>query len=97
MREFPRPRIVVSKCIEFDHCRYDGSMIPSDFVKALKPYVDYIPVCPEMEIGLGAPRETIRMVAAGDSIRLMQPATGLDLTEKMNHFEIGRASCRERV
>lgn len=89
MREFHRPRIVVSRCIEFDHCRYDGSMIPSDFVKALKPYVDYIPVCPEMEIGLGAPRETIRMVAAEGSIRLMQPATGLDLTEKMNHFARG--------
>ena len=97
MREFPRPRIVVSRCIEFDHCRYDGSMIPSDFVKALKSYVDYIPVCPEMEIGLGAPRETIRMVTAGDTIRLMQPATGLDLTDKMNHFARGFLSSLPEV
>jgi uncharacterized protein YbgA (DUF1722 family)/uncharacterized protein YbbK (DUF523 family) len=97
MREFPRPRIVVSRCIEFDHCRYDGNMIPSDFVKALKPYVDYIPVCPEMEIGLGAPRETIRMVTANGSIRLMQPATGLDLTEKMNDFARGFLSSLPEV
>ncbi len=97
MREFPRPRIVVSRCIEFDHCRYDGNMIPSDFVKALKPYVNYIPVCPEMEMDLGAPRETIRMVAAEGSIRLIQPATGLDLTEKMNHFAQGFLSSLPEV
>jgi len=72
-------------------------MIPSDFVKALKPYVDYIPVCPEMEIGLGAPRETIRMVTANGSIRLMQPATGRDLTEKMNHFARGFLSSLPEV
>ena len=97
MREFPRPRIVVSRCIEFDHCRYDGSMIASDLVKALKPYVDYIPICPEMEMGLGAPRETIRIVAAEGSIRLIQPATGLDLTEKMSHFAQGFLSSLPQV
>lgn len=52
MRLFVRPKVVISKCIEFDNCRYDGSLIPSDFVKALKPHVDFSPVCAEMEIGL---------------------------------------------
>ena len=47
----PRPNIVISRCIEFDHCRYDGSMIASDFVAALKPHAHFIPVCAEMEIG----------------------------------------------
>ena len=56
MRQFIKPKIVISKCVEFDHCRYDGSMIPSDFVNALKLHVDFKPVCPEMEIGLGVPR-----------------------------------------
>jgi hypothetical protein len=63
MRLFPRPKIVISRCIEFDHCGYDGSLIPSDFVKALKPHVDFSPVCAEMEIGLGVPRDSIRIVA----------------------------------
>ncbi|MDD1727427.1 MAG: DUF523 and DUF1722 domain-containing protein [Methanothrix sp.] len=97
MKEFPRPKVVVSKCIEFDHCRYDGSMIPSDFVKALQPHVDFLPVCPEMEIGLGAPRETIRMVSVEGSIRLVQPATGLDLTERMNDFVRGFLSSLPEV
>ena len=86
MREFSRPKIVVSKCIEHDHCRYDGTMIPSDFVKALKPHVDFIPVCAEMEIGLGVPRDTVRMVSSGSEIRLVQPATNLDVTKKMREF-----------
>jgi uncharacterized protein YbgA (DUF1722 family)/uncharacterized protein YbbK (DUF523 family) len=86
MSHFPKPRTVVSRCIEFDHCRYDGKMISSDFVKALLPHVSFIPVCPEMEIGLCVPRDTIRLVSGDGSIRLIQPATGLDLTERMNGF-----------
>lgn len=86
MRSFIRPKIVISKCIEFDHCRYDGSIIPSDFVKALKPHADFRPVCPEMEIGLGVPRSSIRIVSVNGELRLVQPATGLDVTEKMMDF-----------
>ncbi len=86
MGQFPRPKLVVSSCIEFDHCRYDGSMIPSDFVKALKPHVDFLPVCPEMEIGLGAPRNTLRIVSNDGLLRLIQPATNLDLTNRINEF-----------
>ena len=76
----------MSRCIEFDHCRYDGSMIPSDFVAALKPYVDFVPVCAEMEIGLGVPRSPIRIVSVKGEPRLIQPATGLDVTDKMVSF-----------
>ena len=86
MRQFSRPKIVISKCIEFDHCRYDGSLIPSDFVKALKPHVDFSPVCAEMEIGLGVPRDTIRIVSINGKPRLVQPTTGLDVTERMKDF-----------
>jgi uncharacterized protein YbgA (DUF1722 family)/uncharacterized protein YbbK (DUF523 family) len=86
MRPFVRPKIVISKCIEFDHCRYDGSLIPSDFVNALKPHVDFSPVCAEMEIGLGVPRDSIRIVSVNGEPRLIQPATGLDVTEGMMDF-----------
>lgn len=86
MSSFTRPKVVVSNCIEFAHCRYDGSMIPSDFVKALKPHVEFIPVCPEMGLGLGVPRDSIRIVSERGDLRLVQPATGLDVTEKMRDF-----------
>jgi len=86
MRSFARPKVVLSKCIEFAPCRYDGSMIPSDFVRALKLQVDFIPVCAEMEIGLGVPRDSIRIVSIKGEQRLVQPTTGLDVTEKMRNF-----------
>jgi uncharacterized protein YbgA (DUF1722 family)/uncharacterized protein YbbK (DUF523 family) len=86
MRTFPKPRVVVSKCLEFAPCRYNGVMISDEWVRRLKGHVDFLPVCPEMEIGLGCPREVIRIVSAARQRRLVQPATGRDLTEAMQRF-----------
>ncbi len=86
MREFPKPNVVVSKCITFEPVRYNAQIIASEFVEKLKPYVNFIPVCPEVEIGLGVPRHPIRIVLVKGERRLMQPATGLDFAEKMERF-----------
>jgi uncharacterized protein YbgA (DUF1722 family)/uncharacterized protein YbbK (DUF523 family) len=86
MSELARPRVVVSKCIEFDRCRYNGLMISSDVVRALKPLVDFVPVCPEVEIGLGVPRDPIRVVSSRAVRALVQPSTGADVTAKMEAF-----------
>jgi uncharacterized protein YbgA (DUF1722 family)/uncharacterized protein YbbK (DUF523 family) len=85
MREFARPRIVSSKCLEFEACRYNGARITSDEVRQLFPHADFIPVCPEVEIGLGIPRSPIRILGPEDR-RLVQPETGRDLTSDMNRF-----------
>lgn len=85
MMGFPRPRVVVSRCLGFAACRYDGSVINDPVVTALKPYVEFIPVCPEVEIGLGVPRPPIRLVQ-GKQVRLVQSDTGQDLTERMEAF-----------
>ncbi len=79
----PRPRVVISRCIEFDRVRFNAEMISSDFVRELRPLVEAIPVCPEVEIGLAIPRESLRLVAVGGDVRLLQPATGRDLTDEM--------------
>lgn len=83
-----KPIIVISKCLGFSPCRYDGQMFKVPLVEKIKPYVEYIPVCPEEEIGLGTPRNTLRLVDTGDIISLFQPATGKDYTEAMNSFSI---------
>jgi uncharacterized protein YbgA (DUF1722 family)/uncharacterized protein YbbK (DUF523 family) len=85
-RIFPRPRIVISRCIEFDRVRYNGDMISSDTVKKLKSYVHFIPVCPEVEIGLGVPREPVRIVRLADGDHLIQPSTGRDVSGEMKQF-----------
>jgi uncharacterized protein YbgA (DUF1722 family)/uncharacterized protein YbbK (DUF523 family) len=86
MNTFERPRILSSRCIEFDHCRWNGDRITSDTVNALKEYADFIPVCAEMEIGLGVPREPVRLVDMDGSTRLIQHETNLDVTDRMIAF-----------
>jgi uncharacterized protein YbgA (DUF1722 family)/uncharacterized protein YbbK (DUF523 family) len=86
MRKFSKPIVVVSKCITFAPVRWDSSIIASDFVEKLKPHVNFIPICPEVEIGLGVPRSPIRIVLVNGENKLMQPSTGIDFTEKMNTF-----------
>jgi len=86
MTENPRPQVVISKCLGFARCRYNGVTVSDRVVETIKPYVDPIPVCPEVEIGLGVPREPIRRVEDRGSVRLFQPATGRDLTEAMAQF-----------
>ena len=81
-----RPTIVVSKCLGFAACRYNGLSISSDVVKALMPHVDFVPVCAEVEIGLGVPREPIRVVSGPNGLRLLQPSTGADVTDRMTRF-----------
>ncbi|MBC7227402.1 MAG: DUF523 and DUF1722 domain-containing protein [Thermoflexales bacterium] len=82
----PKPRLVVSKCLGFDACRYDGSVIPDPVVDSLREWAEFLPICPEMELGLGAPRPPVRLVRVGGEVRLLQPATGRDLTEEMRAF-----------
>jgi len=84
-----KPNIFVSKCLGFAKCRWDGEMVQDEFVEMLKPYVNCIAMCPECEIGLGIPRDKIRIVSKNNSYRLMQVSTGKDLTEKMNAFVSG--------
>lgn len=86
MTEFPRPRVVVSRCLGFAPCRYNGQTIPDEFVARLERHVTFVPVCPEVEIGLGVPRDPVRVVLQGGEPRLLQTATGLDLTERMREF-----------
>jgi len=89
MRNFPKPVVVTSKCFEFDACRYNGVMIPNNFVQKLEPFVKFIPVCPEVEIGLGVPRDIIRVVEKKDKKLLVQPTTGKELSKKMYKFAEG--------
>lgn len=77
---------MLSQCLEQEACRYNAQVVRDDFVRELEPFVRYIPVCPEVEIGLGVPRDPIRLVRIGDTPHLVQPATDRDLTHDMTAF-----------
>jgi uncharacterized protein YbgA (DUF1722 family)/uncharacterized protein YbbK (DUF523 family) len=86
MVDFARPKVVVSRCLGFEACRYDGAIVTSQAVEALRPLVDFETICPEMAIGLGVPRDPIHIVRDRGRDRLVQPATGRDLTREMTDF-----------
>jgi uncharacterized protein YbgA (DUF1722 family)/uncharacterized protein YbbK (DUF523 family) len=83
---WPRPRILASRCLGFDHCRWNGEVVDSPFLKKLAEWADYVTVCPEVAIGLGVPRDPIRLTGTTGAPRLVQPSTGRDLTKAMEDF-----------
>ncbi len=77
-------RVLVSSCLLGEKVRYDGGHKRDPFlVETLGRFVEYVPVCPEVECGLPTPREAMRL--AGDSAdpRLVTSKTGVDHTGKM--------------
>jgi uncharacterized protein YbgA (DUF1722 family)/uncharacterized protein YbbK (DUF523 family) len=78
----------MSKCLELEACRYNGQAVRAPFVLQLAPFVEIKPVCPEIEIGLGVPRDPIRLVTVDRRQHLIQPSTGRDLTEEMQSFGV---------
>ncbi len=82
----PRPVLVISRCLGFEACRWNGEIIQDGFVDLLRRHVECITVCPEVEIGLGTPREPIRVESEKGELRLVQPATGRDVTREILAF-----------
>jgi len=81
-----KPVVLVSECLGFEACRYNGDKLRDDFVDKLVPFIETRVVCPEVEIGLGTPREPVRLVIDGGDVRLVQPETGKDVTRAMKRF-----------
>ncbi len=81
-----RPVVVISRCIDFDACRYNGQVVRASLREELEPHIDLRPICPELEIGLGVPRDPVRLVRSPEGPRMVQPATGRDLTRAMEGF-----------
>jgi uncharacterized protein YbgA (DUF1722 family)/uncharacterized protein YbbK (DUF523 family) len=76
-----RPRVGVSSCLLGEPVRFNGGHSRCRFLTdELGPYVDWVPYCPEMEIGLGTPRETLRLTA---DARLVSRSGGADHTAAM--------------
>jgi uncharacterized protein YbbK (DUF523 family) len=92
--QMKRPRVGISRCLIGDEVRYDGThRLDERVVELLGPYVEWVPVCPEVEIGMGTPREPIHLVASADGVpsmhervRLVGVASGEDWTNRMDEW-----------
>ena len=82
--EEPTIRLGVSTCLLGEEVRYDGGHKLDRFlVNTLGSFVEWVPVCPEVEIGLGTPRESMRLVDDPEAPRLIAPKSSHDYTERM--------------
>ncbi|TAL12041.1 MAG: DUF523 domain-containing protein [Nitrospirae bacterium] len=85
-------RIGISRCLLGEQVRHDGGHKRDDvLLKALSRHVEWVPVCPEVEVGMGTPREAIRLAGDPHSPRLVTVTTGVDHTEAMTRFSRQRA------
>lgn len=85
-------RVGVSACLLGERVRWDGGHKRDAFLTdVLGPYVTWVAVCPEVEIGLGTPREPIRLGGDPDAPRLVAETTGADLTRRMERFAAAKA------
>jgi uncharacterized protein YbgA (DUF1722 family)/uncharacterized protein YbbK (DUF523 family) len=77
-------RLGISACLLGEPVRFDGGHQWDHFITdTLGQYVEFVPVCPEVECGLGVPREAMRLVGDPDTPRLMTVRTKIDLTERL--------------
>jgi uncharacterized protein YbgA (DUF1722 family)/uncharacterized protein YbbK (DUF523 family) len=92
-----RIRIGVSACLLGQNVRFDGGHKHDRFLTdTLGQYVEFVPVCPEAECGLGIPRESMRLVGDIESPRLITTRTHVDHTERMLNWARGRVTELEK-
>lgn len=87
----PPIRLGVSSCLLGDEVRYDGGHKRNRFVTdLLAQFVEWVPVCPEVEVGMGTPRPALRLVREGDEVRMLEIASGRDHTREMQRYAARR-------
>lgn len=87
----PILRLGISSCLLGEKVRYDGGHKLDRFlVEVLGKFVEWEPVCPEIEIGLSIPRESMRLMGNPDAPRLVAPKSGTDHTNRMTTWAQSR-------
>jgi uncharacterized protein YbgA (DUF1722 family)/uncharacterized protein YbbK (DUF523 family) len=97
-RDLDPPRIGISRCLLGDEVRYDGGHKRDPFlVSTFGRFVEWVPVCPEVEVGMGTPREAIHLVASANGassnaqpVRLLGVKSREDWTARMTAFAASR-------
>ena len=84
-------RIGVSSCLLGERVRFDGGHKRNDFLtEVMGPHVEWVPVCPELEMGLGVPREPIQLERKNGKIRLVSIETRIDHTRTVRRWAMQR-------
>ena len=88
-----RIRVGISSCLLGEQVRWDGGHKRDLFlVSELGRFVEWLPVCPEVEVGMGVPRPTLRLVRDGDDVRMLENGSDRDHTRAMRAYARKRAA-----
>ena len=80
-------KIGVSSCLIGEKVRWNGDHKQNHFVREiLANYFEYVSVCPEMEVGMGVPRETVALYGNLEKSRMISKKTQTDWTRPMNNY-----------
>jgi uncharacterized protein YbbK (DUF523 family) len=87
-----RPRVGISRCLLGDEVRHDGGhKHEPSLIAGLSAHVELIAVCPELEVGMGVPREPVQLVASNNrDVRLAGVDSGTDWTAQMQAWAAER-------
>lgn len=86
-----RIKLGISACLLGEKVRYDsGHKLDVYLTETLGPFIDWVPVCPEVEAGLRVPREPMHLVGAARGPRLVTLQTEIDHTGRMLDWIRGR-------
>jgi uncharacterized protein YbbK (DUF523 family) len=86
-----KPKLGISACLLGQKVRFDGGHKREQFLTDLfGRFVEWIPICPEVEVGMGVPREIVRLVGMTANPRMIAEKSGRDWTSAMNHFAAKR-------
>jgi len=91
-------RVGVSSCLLGEPVRFDGGHKRDRFLTdRLGPHVEWVPVCPEVEAGMGVPRPMLRLHQDGSVLRLLEVESRRDHTRAMERWAGRRVSALRRL
>jgi len=92
-----KPRLGISACLLGEKVRYDGGHKLDHYLAGvLGHFVEWVPVCPEVECGLPVPRESMRLVGDPEAPRLIAQRSGKDHTKRMLSWTEKRLAVLEK-
>lgn len=88
-----KPRVGISLCLLGEEVRYDGGHKRNRVVvEVLTEHFEWVPMCPEIDIGMGVPREPVHLLEEDGHIQLLGVTSGYDWTGSMSQYAEGRAT-----
>ena len=89
-------KVGVSSCLLGNKVRYDGRDKPNHYIiETLGRFLVFVPICPELEAGLGVPREAVRLAGDPDDLRLIGMQSGRDLTGRVTSYAARRLAMKD--